>query len=268
MYRYKSWTSAAAHPVASNDEVRSTVSSTPPTLSRSRSLPPIAPPLNVPPRTSLTQSITPRRPQVGREVVPNPFRPHVAAADRIRCWKTPHSISFNLQMASALPPDLIESSFETIYGSLAPATKSTYGAGLLRFTQFCDKYEIPESDRMPASFLLLVAFISEHVGSVSGKTIRGWLSGLKAWHDTYHAEWCGDDRWLQMARVTANKEGTAFRLKRRDPVTLDHLLTLYEGLDLTSPAHAACWAIAACSFWGVRRFVFLLHMHQCHLTFP
>jgi hypothetical protein len=152
--------------------------------------------------------------------------------------------------------------------ALTPATKSTYGAGLLRFTQFCDKYKIPESDWMPASFLLLVAFISEHVGSVSGKTIRGWLSGLKAWHDTYHAEWCSDDRWLQMAQVTANKEGTAFRLKRRDPITLDHLLTLYEGLDLTSPAHAACWAIAACSFWGVCRFVFLLHMHQCHLTFP
>ena len=171
-------------------------------------------------------------------------------------WQTPHSLSFNLQMASALPPDLIESSFETIYHSLAPATKSTYSAGLFCFTQFCDKYEIPKSDHMPTSFLILVVFISEHIGSVSGKTIRGWLSGLKAWHDTYHTEWCSDDRWLQMAWVMANKEGTAFHLKQHHPVTLDHLLTLYEGLDLMSPTHTACWAITACSVWGVCQFVF------------
>jgi hypothetical protein len=109
---------------------------------------------------------------------------------------------------------------------------------------------------MPASFILLVAFISEHTGSVSGKTIRGWLSALKAWHDTNSAEWCGDSRWLQMARVTASKEGTAFRKKQRDPVTVEHLITLYNHLDLLDRSHAACWAIATCCFWGVRRFVF------------
>jgi len=147
-----------------------------------------------------------------------------------------------------------------IYRSLTPATRSTYGAGLLRFTQFCDKYNISESDRMPASFILLVAFISEHTGSVSGKTICGWLSTLKAWHDTNSTEWCGDSRWLQMAQVTASKEGTAFRKKQRDPVTVEHLITLYDHLDLSDCSHAACWAIATCCFWGVCQFVFPIYV--------
>jgi hypothetical protein len=258
MYKYKSWQNAAARPVASLDEEHSTITKPSPVhhpLPHPKPVTTFPTPSNVLPRTSSAQSIVPRRPQAGRELIPSSLRPHVAAADRIRHWQTPHSRSFNSQVASYLPTNLVNSSFEMIYRSLAPATRSTYGAGLLRFTQFCDKYNISESDRMPASFILLVAFISEHAGTVSGKTISGWLSGLKAWHDTNSAEWCGDKRWVQMARVTAKKEGTAFRKKMRDPVTVDHLAALYDGLDLSNPAHAACWAIATCSFWGVRRFV-------------
>jgi len=187
----------------------------------------------------------------GCELIPSSLCPHVAAADRICHWQTPHSRSFNSQVTSYLPANLVDSSFEMIYCSLAPATRSTYGAGLLCFTQFCDKYNISESDHMPGSFILLVTFISEHAGTVSSKTISRWLSGLKAWHDTNSAEWCGDKRWVQMARVTATKEGTAFRKKMRDPVTVDHLAALYDSLNLSNPAHAACWAIATCSFWGV-----------------
>jgi hypothetical protein len=258
MYKYKSWQNAAARPVASLDEEHSTITKPSPVhhpLPHPKPVTTFPTPSNVLPRTSSAQSIVPRRPQAGRELIPSSLRPHVAAADRIRHWQTPHSRSFNSQVASYLPTNLVNSSFEMIYRSLAPATRSTYGTGLLRFTQFCDKYNISESDRMPASFILLVAFISEHAGTVSGKTISGWLSGLKAWHDTNSAEWCGDKRWVQMARVTAKKEGTAFHKKMRDPVTVDHLAALYDGLDLSNPAHAACWAIATCSFWGVRRFV-------------
>jgi len=256
MYKYKSWHKAAVQTVASIDEDDSAPSRTPPT--------PLPPPtltlLNHPPHASTVQSIVPRRPQVGRELVPSSFRPHVPATDRIRLWQTPHSLSFNAHVASYLPPKLVDSSFNMIYRSLTPATRSTYGAGLLRFTQFCDKYNISESDRMPASFILLVAFISEHTGSVSGKTICGWLSTLKAWHDTNSTEWCGDSRWLQMAQVTASKEGTAFRKKQRDPVTVEHLITLYDHLDLSDCSHAACWAIATCCFWGVCQFVFPIYV--------
>jgi hypothetical protein len=46
---------------------------------------------------------------------------------------------------------------------------------------------------MPASHFLLAAFVAHHVGSVGGGTVKGWLSGLKAWHDLNGAKWEGDD---------------------------------------------------------------------------
>ena len=216
MYKYKSWQNTAARPVASLDEEHSTITKPSPVhhpLPHPKPVTTFPTPSNVLLRTSSAQSIVPHRPQAGRELIPSSLCPHVAAVDRIRHWQTPHSHSFNSQVASYLPTNLVNSSFEMIYRSLAPAMRSTYGASLLRFTQFCDKYNISESDCMPGSFILLVAFISEHAGTVSGKTISGWLSGLKAWHDTNSAEWCGDKRWVQMARVTTKKEGTAFHKK-------------------------------------------------------
>ncbi|KAE9394811.1 hypothetical protein BT96DRAFT_736381, partial [Gymnopus androsaceus JB14] len=53
-----------------------------------------------------------------------------------------------------------------------------YGSGILCFIQFCDKFNIPELDCMPADHYLVTAFIGEHNGSVSGGTVRGWLSGM------------------------------------------------------------------------------------------
>jgi hypothetical protein len=199
MYKYKSWQNMAACPVASLDEEHLMITKPSPVhhpLPHPKPITTLPTPLNALPHTSFTQSIVPRRPQAGCKLIPSSLRPHVAAMDRIRHWQTLHSRSFNSQVASYLPANLVDSSFKMIYRSLAPATRSTYSAGLLRFTQFCDKYNISESDCMPASFILLVAFISEHAGTVSGKTISGWLSGLKARHDTNSAEWCGDKRWV------------------------------------------------------------------------
>jgi hypothetical protein len=209
--------------------------------------------LSVPPRTSGTRTTTPRNPQVGRGSLPNPLRPHVAAADRLQSWHTPYSLIFQQEVRKRFPPDAADAIFRTIQGALAPATKSTYGAGILRFTQYCDEMRIPESDRMPAPFILLVAFISAHVGKVSGRTVKAWLSGLKAWHDTWHAPWNGDDRWVQMARTTANKEGASFRKRQRSPATVEHLRALLDTLDISTPPHAAVWAIACSAFWGCRR---------------
>jgi hypothetical protein len=207
----------------------------------------------LPPRTSGNRTLTPRRPQAGREISSSTLHPHVAATDRLRFWSTPYSLAFENRVSNTLPPSSVDSVFETIHAAYAPATKGTYSAGLLRFTQFCDENLIPEADRMPASFLLLVAFISSHKGRVSGCTIKTWLSGLKAWHDVSHAPWCGDDRWVQMARVTANKLGTAFHKKQRSPATTRHLLALCKYLDISTPSHAATWAIACGAFWGCRR---------------
>lgn len=208
---------------------------------------------NNPRLSDYERTAVPRRPRPQNRIVNNPLRPHVAATDRLFCWTTPYAIEHNQTVFASLPPELAERAHAALRGAHAPNTKSSYASALLRFTQFCDKWKIPEPDRMPASHALLCAFIGEHKGSVAGGTIKLWMSGLKAWHDLSDAPWHGDHRWIQLARVTAYKEGTMHKRPLRAPVSIEHLLVLREALNLAVPHHAAIWAVATISFFGCRR---------------
>lgn len=122
----------------------------------SRSLPSIKSPLpsssSFLPRTSSSHTLIPRRPQAGRSIAPNPLRPFVAAADRLSMWESPYSLAFKKDLYSSLPTHIADAALHTVNAAYAPNTMSSYAAGLLRFTQFCDEINIPEADRMPASF--------------------------------------------------------------------------------------------------------------------
>ncbi|KAJ7197617.1 hypothetical protein GGX14DRAFT_574091 [Mycena pura] len=50
-------------------------------------------------------------------------------------------------------------------------TRGSYGAGLLRFYQFCDHEGIGESARMPVNRFFLAAFVADAIG----KSVRNWL---------------------------------------------------------------------------------------------
>ena len=130
------------------------------------------------------------------------------AADRLFSWHTPYSLSHDASLLVELPPALVESAKMSITGALAISSRSTYAAGLLRFNQFCDRWQISEGARMPASYALLCAFVGSFKGSTSRKTIKSWLSSVHAWHLANHAPWYGDDKWVHMARISANKEGS------------------------------------------------------------
>jgi hypothetical protein len=206
-----------------------------------------------PPSSSSSRTIQPRKPQQGRSIEANPLRPHVAAADRIFCWDTPFATRHRLQLSSELPAPLVEGAMLAIHGALAPNTKNTYGAGPLRFTQFCDTWQIAEEDRMPASYALLCAFIGEHKGKQHGNTIRSWMAGIRSWHVVNHAPWYGDDEWVKLARTSANKEGTHHKRPLRAPVSVEHLSALRRVISLSNTFHAAVWAVALCAFFGCRR---------------
>lgn len=143
--------------------------------------------------------------------------------------------------------------FQDLLSSSTEDTRSAYGAGLLRFNQFCNKEEIPESRRMPASDILLGAFISEYSGARSGSAIRNWLSGLHLWHIYNDADWHGKEGWLPNILKAAEKKGAAFKRLPRGPITIQHLRALRAHLDLDVPLHAAIWAAALAAFWGCRR---------------
>lgn len=198
--------------------------------------------------------VKPRKPKAGCEVSNNTLRPHVAAADRLFTWDTPFGLQQRSRLQDLIPQPLVEPVLMTIRGALAPNTKSSYAAGILRWTQFCDKYSIDETSRMPASFALICGFIAEHKGLQSGGTIKGWLSGIRSWHLVNHAPWHGeDDPWVDFARASANKEGTRHKKAPRAPVSVEHLACLRRSISMSNPFHAAVWAVALCTFWGCRR---------------
>jgi hypothetical protein len=137
-----------------------------------------------------------------------------------------------------------------VWSALAPNTKSTYAASPLCFTQFCDKWSIAEEACMPADYALLCAFIGEYKGLQYGNTIRSWLAGLCSWHIMNHAPWYGDDNWMHLARISANKEGTRRKLAPCASVSIEHFSCLCHALDLSNPFHATVWAIALVTFSG------------------
>lgn len=207
------------------------------------------------PTAATSSSVTrkPRKPRPDRVLTSNPLRPRVMAVDRIYSWRTPYGVSHDDSLLAELPSALVESAKMSITGALAASSRSTYAAGLLRFNQFCDQWRISEGARMPASYALLCAFIGNYKGTTSGKTIKSWLSGIRAWHLINHAPWYGDDKWVQMARISANKEGSRHKRPLRAPVSIEHLLALRRALVLSNPFHAAIWAVALITFFGCRR---------------
>ena len=200
------------------------------------------------------------KPQLGRAIAYNDLRPHVPTAERIFSWRMPFGSCHHAHVAQTLLPPLVQSAMMAVQGALAPNTKSTYAAGPLRFTQFCNKWGITEEARMPADYALLCAFIGEYKGLQSGNTICSWLAGLHSWHIMNHAPWYGDDSWVHLARISANKEGTKHKLALRAPVSIEHLSCLCRALDLSTPFHAAVWAVALVTFFGCR------HLGETTLT--
>jgi len=184
---------------------------------------------------------------------PTPFRPPVPASERLTTWSSPFAQRQRAFLDTQLPPALIDKAYNAVYDALAENTKSTYAAGVKKFHSFCDAWSIGEEDRMPASTTLITAFIAEHCGLNSGNTIRSWLSGLRSWHVINQAPWHGDDEWVHLARVSANKSGTAHERPPRAPVSLQHLLFLRGNISLSNPFHASIWAVALTTFFGCRR---------------
>ena len=62
-------------------------------------------------------------------------------------------------MNRLLPPELITRERVVLVKVVKPKTLSNYGAGLMRFMQFCDGFNIPEDMHMPSPEWLLSIFI-------------------------------------------------------------------------------------------------------------
>jgi hypothetical protein len=197
-----------------------------------------------------------RKPKPENSVAPSPYRPLVPAADRLWCWTSPFCTQTAAEFAdTSVSPDSARQTQQLLVESLDADTRSNYAAGLLRFHQFCDLEDIPESSRMPASRTLLAAFINWSVrthGS-TGRSMKGWMSGLHAWHDVNGAEWFGNDGYVSRAKAGAVKISIRNRRPERQPVSIHHLLTLCSHLNPQDSFDAAVWAVALVAFWACCR---------------
>jgi hypothetical protein len=196
----------------------------------------------------------PRRPRKGNSLSVSVFRPQVLASERVLRWISPHSVSFRHSLSLSFPSANVNKMFEVMALSLDGTTRSGYGAGLLRFSQFCDGLHIDESDRMPASEFLLAMFAADAAGRVSSSAVDTWFSGLRFWHVVNGAEWHGSGLMVtQMRKGVRKLVPASARRRKRPPVTIEHMYVLRKGLDLTNSFDAAVWAVACIAFWSCCR---------------
>ncbi|KIP02155.1 hypothetical protein PHLGIDRAFT_79547 [Phlebiopsis gigantea 11061_1 CR5-6] len=124
--------------------------------------------------------------------------------------------------------------------------RKNYSAKLLHFTQFCNLHGILESQCMPASDALLVAFVAEWSGKVAKTTVESWIAGLSFWHTLNKAAWHSSHMLCQILK-TASKEEPE-KGKKHPPITLEHLCALRDCLNMWNTFDAVVFAIACIIF--------------------
>jgi hypothetical protein len=106
-------------------------------------------------------------------------------------------------------------------------THTSYASGLLNFIVFCDKKNIPEEDRAPASHILLLSFMSTLAAASSGSAISNYLYGIRAWHILHGIPWRLEK--LEMDTILKAPEKLtppSSRRKKQRPYTINFMLAI------------------------------------------
>ena len=181
------------------------------------------------------------------------LRPHCPARDRLRLWK-PTYIRSPEDRNLLITDDDLDRLISVINTSWQPATRETYGAGLLVFHVFCDLRAITEAHRCPADPLLMLTFISSCAGAYSGRTLANYFYAIRAWHTLHGAPWR-----MNAAEMKAALDGASIlapptsRRPKRAPMTLDTIASLATKFDLSIPLDAAVFACLTSAFFSVAR---------------
>lgn len=182
----------------------------------------------------------------------SPLRPHCLAGDRLSQWLP--SQARQKQNTIILSSRTRSSIHRTLNASWHHTTKRTYGAGLTAFHVFCDKEQITESDRAPCSSDLLAGFVASLAGLYSGKTIRNYVAGVRAWHLMHRLPWQTDELELNRLLTGADKLTPPSSVRPpREPITVDYIATIREQLDISKPLDAAFYACLTIGFYSCIR---------------
>lgn len=161
------------------------------------------------------------------------LRPHCLAKDRLQKWRP---LRARENSTTGITEADMTRVAEVLQFSWEESTKIMYGSGLLAFHVFCDKRNIAEERRAPVHHSVLSAFIANLAGAYSGKTIRNYVWGLRAWHILHGAEWTLNFTEVENLLTAADKltPATSKKLKR-EPYTPEYIRQIGAGLDLEKP---------------------------------
>jgi hypothetical protein len=176
--------------------------------------------------------------------LPSSRRPHVLARDRLRLWLplAPRNTLDGEGRPTNLTPNDLERIREVIEAAWADSTRETYGSGLLVYHVFCDKKGISEEQRAPASPILVASFIATLSGTYSGTAICNYVCGIRAWHILHGINWHMNTAEFEALLKAAEKSAPpSSKRKKRQPYTIDFLVSIRNHLNLADPAHAAVY---------------------------
>ena len=143
---------------------------------------------------------------------------------------------------------------DTIIHAWEEDTWVAYGAGLLMWHCFCDAKSIPELGRAPATQAVISAFIAHLVSTYSGKTISGYLSGIRAWHILHGLPWVFDKKVVDtMLRAAEKLTPNTSRRKKWSPYTPAFISAICSQLDLDKPLDTAVFACLTTCFYTSAR---------------
>lgn len=136
----------------------------------------------------------------------------------------------------------------------ARSTQETYGSGILAYHIYCDSKSIAEDLRAPASSELVSAFISDLAGCYSGKTITGYVHGVRAWHILHGIKWSlEEDQIDALLKAAKNLTPASSKRRKRQPYTIVFITNLLQKLNPDDPIDAAVASCLTTAFYSIAR---------------
>jgi hypothetical protein len=136
----------------------------------------------------------------------------------------------------------------------AGSTREAYGSGILAFHMYCDSKSVEEGLCTPTSSELISAFISDIVGSYSGKTISSYVHGICTWHILHGKSWSLDDNKIDaILKATKNLTPFSSKRKKRPPYTVAFISSILEHLDPNDPLDATVGSYLTTAFYSIAR---------------
>jgi len=184
------------------------------------------------------------------------LRLHVRARERLTAWKPTSSrdaLDSEGRSTNLVVADLSRIK-ELISGSYELSTLESYGSGLLIYHVFCDEKQIAETQRAPASPVLMASFVATIAGAYSGSTIRNYFYSVRAWHLVHGVVWNMNDAEMEaLLRGAVKAAPASSKRKQRVPYTPDFMIAVRGQLDLTKPLDTAVYACLTTTFYAAAR---------------